>query len=204
MKTIFCKQKNTGQIGRMCAIIKKKKGVKVLNFYIADTHFFHTNILRLSKRPFTTVEEMNEEIIRNWNKVVSDKDDVYICGDFSFRTSPSNVEAVLKRLKGRKHLIKGNHDGIILKNDNLRNYFVEICDMTTVVDGKDQIFLCHYPLAEWPGFYHNVLHFFGHIHNNDNEAAKIMRNVKNSYNVGVDIIGFGPMTKDEILKRKDG
>lgn len=182
----------------------KRKECFVLNFYIADTHFFHKNILRLSARPFASIEEMNDEIIRNWNAVVSDNDDVYICGDFSFRTSSTNVENILKELKGRKHLVKGNHDGIILKDNSLRKYFVEICDMVTVNDGEDQIVLCHYPLAEWPGFYRNALHFFGHIHNNDNDAAKIMRNIKNSYNVGVDIIGFGPKTKNEIIQRKDG
>ena len=34
-----------------------------MNFYIADTHFGHDNIRRLSKRPFKTIEEMDKTII---------------------------------------------------------------------------------------------------------------------------------------------
>ncbi len=47
-----------------------------MNYYIADTHFGHNNILRLSNRPFNTVEEMDKVIIDNWNSRVTDNDDV--------------------------------------------------------------------------------------------------------------------------------
>lgn len=50
------------------------------------------------------------------------------------------------------------------------------------------------------GYYRNVLHFYGHIHNNfDNETNQYISKVKNAYNVGVDIIGFMPRTLGEIL-----
>ena len=41
-------------------------------FYIADLHLGHSNIIRLSKRPFNNVAEMDNALIDNWNKVVSD------------------------------------------------------------------------------------------------------------------------------------
>ncbi len=56
-----------------------------MNYYIADTHFGHNNILRLSNRPFNTIEEMDRTIIVNWNSRVTDRDDVYILGDFSYK-----------------------------------------------------------------------------------------------------------------------
>ena len=40
-------------------------------FFTSDTHFGHANIIRLCNRPFQNVEEMNEVLIENWNKVVS-------------------------------------------------------------------------------------------------------------------------------------
>ena len=53
-------------------------------FFTGDQHFDHANIIRFCNRPFTSVEEMNETIIENWNSIVSNKDDVYCLGDFAF------------------------------------------------------------------------------------------------------------------------
>lgn len=169
-----------------------------MNYYIADTHFGHENILRLSKRPFKTVEEMDETIICNWNDRVKDTDDIYILGDFSFKSK--DPISYLKRLKGRKHLIVGNHDGALLKNPASRKYFVEIVDMKSINDNGTQVFCCHYPLVEWPGYYRNTIHFYGHVHNTfHNETTQYASGMKNAYNVGVDIIGFVPRTLEEIV-----
>ena len=35
--------------------------------YIADWHYAHANILAFDNRPFKTVEEMNEELVKRWN-----------------------------------------------------------------------------------------------------------------------------------------
>ncbi len=77
-------------------------------FFTADTHFGHANILKLCNRPFNTIEEMNETMICKWNSRVSGNDTVYIVGDMFFRCS--DAETILKRLKGKKRLIIGNHD----------------------------------------------------------------------------------------------
>ncbi len=80
---------------------------------IADTHIDHDNIRRLSNRPFNTVEEMDKTIISNWNSRVTDNDDVYILGDFSYKSKAPIV--YLKQLNGRKYLIVGNHGSKLLK-----------------------------------------------------------------------------------------
>lgn len=77
-------------------------------FFTADHHFYHTNIIRYCSRPFVTVEEMNEEMVKRWNSVVSPGDIVYYLGDFSLAKRP--VEYFAPRLNGEKHLIMGNHD----------------------------------------------------------------------------------------------
>lgn len=169
-----------------------------MNYYIADLHLGHTNIIRLSKRPYTTIDEMDKDLIDKWNSVVSDNDDIYIVGDLIFRTN-KGYEYYLKQLKGKKHLIIGNHDHKMLKQKGIDKYFESIDDLLMINDDKYTIVLCHYPLAEWPNFYRGAYHFFGHIHNNKNEAYEIMKNVKNSYNVGVDVIGFTPKTAKQII-----
>lgn len=120
-----------------------------MNYYIADLHLGHSNIIKLSKRPFKTVDEMDETIIKNWNSRVKDNDNVYILGDFAYKTK--NIEEYLKQLQGNKYLIMGNHDKTIIKDKKLRKYFVAIKDILMVEDQKTQIVLCHYPMVEWEG-----------------------------------------------------
>ena len=70
-----------------------------MKFYTSDLYFNHGNIIRYENRPFDTVEEMNETLIRNWNRKVKKGDEVYILGDFTFSDGKTANE-LLKRLNG--------------------------------------------------------------------------------------------------------
>lgn len=78
-------------------------------FFIGDTHFGHSDVINFENRPFADVNEMDKSLIHNWNAVVSDKDRVFMIGDFSFYAEEKTKEICLN-LKGHKILIKGNHD----------------------------------------------------------------------------------------------
>ena len=78
-------------------------------FFTSDSHFCHKNIIEFCSRPFETVEEMNEKLVENWNKVVGPSDIVYHLGDFCFAGS-AEWHYLLGKLNGRIHLIIGNHD----------------------------------------------------------------------------------------------
>ena len=41
-----------------------------MNFYIADMHFGHKNIIRYDNRPFGSVEEMDKALIQLWNETI--------------------------------------------------------------------------------------------------------------------------------------
>ena len=115
-------------------------------FFISDTHFGHENVLKFG-RQFSSIEEMNETLIRNWNERVSGNDTVYILGDMFFRAA--DVEGVLSRLKGKKHLILGNHDGSWINKVDLSQYFQSVSNMLEISDGQRGMTLCHYPLLTW-------------------------------------------------------
>ena len=50
-------------------------------FFTSDLHFGHENVLRFDNRPFETVEEMDDELIKRWNDKVAKGDLVYVLGD---------------------------------------------------------------------------------------------------------------------------
>lgn len=164
------------------------------NFYIADLHLFHENILRLSNRPFSTLTKMHETIIENWNKKVTKDDNVYILGDVSLGHTQEVIK-ILKQLNGRKILIIGNHDHKCLKNKEFRNEFIEITSYKELEDNNKKVILFHYPIEEWNGYFRNSIHLYGHVHINDMN----LKPLKNRYNVGIDKLNFEPCSLDEII-----
>ena len=77
---------------------------------IGYRHFGHSRIIEYCGRPFSSAEQMDEILINNWNRCVRSDDDVFVLGDFALCNKARMIE-LGKRLKGRKTLILGNHDG---------------------------------------------------------------------------------------------
>lgn len=169
-------------------------------YFISDLHFGHENIIRQCERPFSNVDEMNKTLIRNWNSKVSKEDDVYILGDVAYR-SKEDVASIVNRLNGRKHLIVGNHDEKNLKNQNFRDCFVSIDRYLRIVLDNRSLILCHYPIAEWDGYFHGSYHIYGHIHNNrKNRVFEYLKDEERALNAGADVINFTPATFEELIK----
>ena len=103
-------------------------------FFTADTHFGHTNVIKFCARPFASDEEMDEALIENWNAKVKGCDTVFVLGDMFYRCE--NVAEILRRLKGKKHLILGNHDSSWMDKVNLEDYFIGVDRIFDLSDGK--------------------------------------------------------------------
>ena len=96
-------------------------------YFTSDLHLFHDNILKFDNRPFNDVEEMNLEIIKRWNNKITDEDVVYILGDVSYGSAKDTID-IIKQLNYKElHLVVGNHDSKLLKDNTFKNLFVEIC-----------------------------------------------------------------------------
>ena len=178
------------------------------NFYIADTHFGHENVIRFDNRPFSSVEELDEALIKNWNDTVSNEDFIYILGDFSWYNETKTLE-ILDKLEGKKILIKGNHDRISPK---IAKQFLKICDYVDLYDNNYRVILSHYPLMSWNGQFRGSIHLYGHVHNTkqwemcekykqESFKAKIPARM---YNVGcmMPYMGFAPRKICEIAENK--
>ena len=157
-------------------------------FIIADTHFGHENIIRLCNRPFANVGEMDRVMRDSWNAVVRHDDDVIVVGDFAHRMPSDKLRTLFDSLRGRKHLIVGNHDDhntLALPWSSLpRDVAYMSVDNTRVV-------MCHYAWRVWPGIRKGALMLHGHNH------GRIPGN-QQSADIGVDVLGFAPVRLKQI------
>ena len=111
-----------------------------MQYITSDTHFFHENIIKFCRGQYSCIEEMNESLIKAWNRTVSPQDTVYHLGDFAFGNDMEAIERLIKRLKGRITLIAGNHD-TPAKLKMYQKYFKIACFYQI-----DDVILTHYPV----------------------------------------------------------
>ena len=164
-----------------------------MKFYTSDQHFDHANIIKFCKRPWATVEEMNDALVTKWNRRVSHSDDVYVLGDICF--NKNRFIHFMKYLNGTKHIILGNHDPKNIQHELRGMKNVVLHDKVHVIkDNGRKIHLQHEPCFEWTGYWNGVVHFHGHTHGTIGKNYQ-----RNAFDVGVDCRDYEPKTYDEIV-----
>lgn len=78
-------------------------------FFSGDEHFYHFRIIKYTNRPFVSIEEMNDCLIRNWNSAISNEDDIIVTGDFALAPK-FLIKELIDKLNGNKIFLAGNHD----------------------------------------------------------------------------------------------
>lgn len=167
-------------------------------YFTADAHFGHANIIKMCERPFSDVETMNESMIAAWNERVRGNDTVYVVGDMFFRCP--DPESILKRLKGKKRLIVGNHDSTWMNMVDMGRYFLSVDNFLETSDSAHALTLCHYPMVTWK---HTIRSYMihGHIHADTGaDFWPLLRCRENVLNAGVDVNGYRPVTFDELVE----
>lgn len=163
---------------RIKGFIKAQKTTPSQILYIADCHFYHDRICReMDNRGFPGFREMNEHMMKQWNRKVRPRDEVYILGDFSISRGDA-TEKVLDQLKGKLHLIVGNHDRYL--EDKLfeeYHWFHSVEHYQEIRDKGRNVILSHYPVFCYKGQYRrdnagNPLTYmlYGHVHNTHDEV----------------------------------
>ena len=177
-----------------------------MNYYIADMHFGHANVIKFDNRPWETVEEMENALVERWNARVKPGDTVYILGDFCWQKEPEWIR-ILNRLNGGKVLIVGNHD--IHGSATLRQMFQDVKEYKEIKDNGRRVVLSHYPIPCFKNHFYGAYHLYGHVHSTF--EYKVMRITKallvkmhscmcQMYNVGcmMPYMDYTPRTLDEI------
>lgn len=146
------------------------KGVIMKIWIISDTHFNHKNIIQYENRPFNSIDEMNDAMIKRWNSVVSPDDIVYHLGDVGLGNE-SSLKWIIPSLNGHKILVRGNHD------QKSKNFYID-CGFEEVrpsfIEEHEgvKIFFSHRPDTR-PGNQHDTydMHFYGHVHAKEYHGA---------------------------------
>lgn len=171
--------------------------------FTSDTHFYHKNVIEYSHRPFSSVEEMNEELIVRWNRVVRPKDIIYHLGDFALTTELTKIDQIIDRLNGRIRLIRGNHDKWVDRLDKLKfkhkiEWVKDYYETKYAVSPSETVKVCmmHYPLRTWNQSHRGSYNLHAHCHGSldiENYTLGIRR-----LDVGVDSNDYTPITFSEI------
>lgn len=167
-----------------------------MDYFTSDHHFGHSNVIKFCNRPFLSIEEMDEKLIQYWNETITNKDNVFILGDFFWKSNTKYCSSILNKLNGYKYLLIGSHDDFLNKKE-LKKYFVFIKKYHVYKQPGTRIVLFHNPLFSWDGMNNGVYHFFGHAH----EKYVCINNNTMTYNVGVDTNNFRPISLDEIFTK---
>ena len=162
-------------------------------WFSSDHHFNHMNIIKHCQRPFSSVREMDEEMISRWNSVVKENDEVYYLGDLTLGDW-TIAWSYIKRLNGRIRFIEGNHDYRWFSKLPENQKLLPIHELKF---NKQSLVLSHYPMRSWNKSFHGSYHLFGHVHG-------AMQPYGKSFDIGVDCHDFYPISIEEVIEKMKG
>ncbi len=151
-------------------------------WFTADEHFSHPNIREYCNRPFCSVIEMNEEIIKRHNEVVGKDDIVIHAGDFTLKPTYREAKVFIDQLKGSHIFLEGSHDRWLPKT---------ACQIWQKTIEGQHIVVCHYAMRVWPKSHYGSFCCYGHSH------GKLVP-IGKSWDVGVDNNKFYPVSFDQL------
>lgn len=170
-------------------------------FLTSDTHFGHDREFLWGPRGFTSSQEHDEAVIKNWNETVSAEDIVYHLGDLMLGDNLYGIECV-KRLNGHIKLIRGNHDTDARWKlyEKLPN--IELVGWADVIKYKKyNFYLSHHPtltsnLEKAPHLRMHLINLYGHTH----QMGKFYQDMPYMFHVGLDSNDNRPILLDDAIE----
>jgi calcineurin-like phosphoesterase family protein len=162
----------------------------------ADMHLQHENVLQFENRPFASIEEHDDVLLDNLNRMAGPKDSIIMCGDFAWR----GEESLIARIRCKNvFFIVGNHD-----KAKVGKAFKYAADTAIIKLRGQSCFFSHYPHCYWPGSPRGAFHGYGHEHAGKEVILDSIWPQRRAMDVGVDnafrLLGeYRPFTEDEFL-----
>ena len=172
-------------------------------YFTSDLHFNHDREFIYKPRGFSSIDDMNNKIIENWNNLITEEDDVYVLGDLCLG-GPDSIEGnkyLIQQLKGKLHIVRGNHD----TDNRIQMYcecfnVVEVTDATYLKYEGYHFFLTHYPCItsnlEKESLKQCTINLYGHTH----QQTNFYQGIPFIYHVGVDSHNCTPVLINTIIK----
>lgn len=168
-----------------------------MDWFTADTHFGHANIIRSCGRPFPDAPAMDEALLDAINSAVGPDDTLYHLGDFAWR----RTEEYRARVRCRNVvLVLGNHDPQGRDGqpkDRLLAAFSGVYVALRIRAGGRACWLSHCAMRVWPGSHHGSWNLHGHSHGKLPAWTAAM-------DVGVDCNGYRPISMPEVVGAIEG
>ena len=170
-------------------------------YFTSDLHFCHNRDFIYKPRDFSSVEEMNEQIIKNFNEIVGEDDDLYILGDCFLNNNEEGM-SYMRRLPGKKYIILGNHDTIARQELMWLEGFVCLTYSNLLQHGGYHFYLSHYPTItsnydDDKPLKRKVINLCGHSHT-QNKFIDMDKGL--IYHVELDAHQNKPVLIDDIIK----
>jgi len=165
-------------------------------FFSSDWHLGHKRVVHdFGQRPFSSVEDMDDTIIKNMFSGLKKNDMFFFLGDLywerdsfwkMYNQIPDGV---------RFFWITGNHDAKQVKQ-HYAHFEVITPMMETKIQGHHAV-LCHYPMMTWNRSHYNSFQLYGHHHKGGHWEPE---NLGKQLNVNVEYHDYKPWTEDEIVE----
>ena len=164
-------------------------------YLFSDPHFHHENMAK--KRGFSSAEEMNELIVKNWNNTISKHDCVFLLGDI---TMEKKQYEILSRLKGVIHVVLGNHD----QRQHVQELLKYVNSVSGIIDYKKIAILTHCPIHPSQLEFRYSYNIHGHVHENSvldiYEDPKFKIQDPRYINVCAEMINYTPVEFLKLIK----
>jgi len=154
-------------------------------WFTSDEHYGHAKILQYCNRPFSSIEEHDQELIDSFNSQVSKQDITIHAGDFCWCNNYKDAHTYyISKLNGTHIFLMGSHDHWL--PDSTKYIYRKRFDGQLIV-------VCHYSMRVWEGSHYNSWHLYGHSH-------QYLESFGKSFDIGVDGNYFYPYSLDDIKR----